>query len=297
MEGEQYSKNRIDWNKQFKTVTPFSKYLALALFVFLPFMGFWLGMQYEGVRVVKYNPVIVERVFEKEVIVESASTSTEEVRIVIFSGNVKNGGRKDCLYDGVCSTVVSEYEVIWSDINASSTIMGIKDFVRTGDRVEVYGRVIDDGVVTLYGNENYYLKKVSQKGNDTIRKERGNLLVVRNEGGLCVYGMCWNEVVVFTDGSWKYEDGEGDYNEGTIEKTQVSNLIKSVAETDFVKAKGYSFTDVCPTSYDGQKNVYTFYTELGVIKVDSCETDITKTSLFKDVETTILNGIYKEIVN
>ncbi len=32
--------------KQLTTVTPFSRYLALILFIALPFIGFWLGMQY-----------------------------------------------------------------------------------------------------------------------------------------------------------------------------------------------------------------------------------------------------------
>lgn len=35
-----------DWKMKVTTVTPFSKYLALALFVLLPFFGFWLGLQY-----------------------------------------------------------------------------------------------------------------------------------------------------------------------------------------------------------------------------------------------------------
>lgn len=34
---------RVVWNK----VTWYSKTLAIALFVALPFIGFWLGIQYE----------------------------------------------------------------------------------------------------------------------------------------------------------------------------------------------------------------------------------------------------------
>ena len=34
--------------KQFTTVTPFSKYLALTMLVALPFLGFWFGHQYQG---------------------------------------------------------------------------------------------------------------------------------------------------------------------------------------------------------------------------------------------------------
>jgi hypothetical protein len=34
------------WEQQLSTVTPFSKYLAMALFVVLPFLGFYLGVSY-----------------------------------------------------------------------------------------------------------------------------------------------------------------------------------------------------------------------------------------------------------
>ena len=33
--------------KLFNSVTPFSKYLAMALFVALPFIGFWVGLNYK----------------------------------------------------------------------------------------------------------------------------------------------------------------------------------------------------------------------------------------------------------
>lgn len=34
-------------SKKYTTVTPFSRFLALALFVILPFLGFYLGMRYQ----------------------------------------------------------------------------------------------------------------------------------------------------------------------------------------------------------------------------------------------------------
>jgi len=38
--------NKIDWKTQFTTVTPFSKTLALVLFIMLPIIGYWLGIEY-----------------------------------------------------------------------------------------------------------------------------------------------------------------------------------------------------------------------------------------------------------
>lgn len=34
-------------SKKFTTVTPFSKYLAMVLFILFPFVGFYLGIQYQ----------------------------------------------------------------------------------------------------------------------------------------------------------------------------------------------------------------------------------------------------------
>jgi hypothetical protein len=46
------AEERPNWKKLCCTVTPFSKYLAMVLFVALPFVGFWLGMEYGSQPVV-----------------------------------------------------------------------------------------------------------------------------------------------------------------------------------------------------------------------------------------------------
>ena len=49
MTEENTEQNKIehDWKKSLCTVTPLSKYLALALFIALPFLGFWFGILFE----------------------------------------------------------------------------------------------------------------------------------------------------------------------------------------------------------------------------------------------------------
>ncbi|SRR6266568_9221475 len=42
--------------KSFTTVTSFSKYLAMALFVFFPFVAFYLGVQYQKIVTPSYPP-------------------------------------------------------------------------------------------------------------------------------------------------------------------------------------------------------------------------------------------------
>ena len=75
----QITEEQVQANVMFK-VTPFSKYLALALFVALPFIGGWIGYNYAPEKVVE-----VERVVYKETPVNSnavedqLSQSAEEV--------------------------------------------------------------------------------------------------------------------------------------------------------------------------------------------------------------------------
>lgn len=61
---------QIQENVMFK-VTPFSKYLALALFVLLPFVGGWIGYHYSPEKIVE-----IEKVVEVEVVREVEKETT-----------------------------------------------------------------------------------------------------------------------------------------------------------------------------------------------------------------------------
>jgi hypothetical protein len=70
---------------QFTTVTTFSKYLALALFVALPFIGGWIGYTFAPEKIVEVEKIVVKEV-EEDVILEnddnnnvSETFSVEEV--------------------------------------------------------------------------------------------------------------------------------------------------------------------------------------------------------------------------
>lgn len=55
----QVTEEQVQENVMFK-VTPFSKYLALALFVALPFIGGWIGYQYAPEKIVEVERVVTE---------------------------------------------------------------------------------------------------------------------------------------------------------------------------------------------------------------------------------------------
>jgi len=56
------------------TVTPFSKYLALVLFIILPFIGGWIGYNYSPEKIVEVDKAVI-----KEVVVEINSLNSRDV--------------------------------------------------------------------------------------------------------------------------------------------------------------------------------------------------------------------------
>jgi hypothetical protein len=61
-------------------VTPVSKYLAMALFIIMPFIGGWIGYNYAPEKVVEVDKVIIKEV-EKEVVSEVVKNSLSALSI------------------------------------------------------------------------------------------------------------------------------------------------------------------------------------------------------------------------
>jgi hypothetical protein len=297
MEGNINTEQRSFWNEQFTTVTPFSKYLALSLFLALPFIAFYLGIKYGEVSVVHYNPTIVERVFEKEVVIDSGSTTTPEVRIIIFSGVVLEGGQRTCAVDGICSTFVSEYEVIWGQ-GWNTDPLGKKEVVYPGDFVEVYGQVVDESTVTLYGNEHYYLKKNTERPapvNESAGLEkilRGELMVYEQDDPGCekdeIGRRCFKEIKLFTNSTWEYRDWTGLYDEGKVSSDTLAEFIDGVSNADLQTLEAEA---QCTDEDDSTTLSFTFYTELGKAVLDACQIQGSNDSFFRTTITDILGEI------
>lgn len=82
--------------------------------------------------------------------------------VVTIRGEVQPGGRNGCVVDGVCSTIVDGYEIIINggDGWGEGPVGIVADHV-IGDKVEVHGELESEFVVTLYGDDSYYLKLVA----------------------------------------------------------------------------------------------------------------------------------------
>lgn len=69
---------RKKWHTSFTCVTPFSKYLALALFVALPFAGFWLGVEYEKKYYVPRLLLVTQKDTAKKIVVEQPMVAVQD---------------------------------------------------------------------------------------------------------------------------------------------------------------------------------------------------------------------------
>lgn len=119
---------------------------------------------------------------------------------------------------------------------------------------------------------------------DLMEEDVNNpILFLRGSGGLCTYGMCWNQYKVYSNGYWEYTNGQGETlnNSGQLDKEVIDNLIEQILQTDFNALREHKFNDICPTAYDGQQNIFTFSTGSTIERIDSCETDIRNTTLFE----------------
>ena len=91
MEPETQEEVRVAQKSRLHQVAPLSKYLAMALFIILPFLGGWIGYTYAPEKIVEVEKVVVkEVVVEKEV--EAGSGEIENPLFVDFDITLSSSG-------------------------------------------------------------------------------------------------------------------------------------------------------------------------------------------------------------
>jgi len=89
-------------------------------------------------------------------------TAEGEVR---FQGMVLPGGQHNCQVDGVCSIMAGEYEVEWAHGWPQEPVGTMNNDIQIGDLVDVYGKVVSEKYVTIYGSEEYYVRHAEVRNN------------------------------------------------------------------------------------------------------------------------------------
>ena len=107
-----------------KKVTPLSKYLAMALFVALPFIGGWIGYMYAPEKVVE-----IERIVEKIVIKESPNLIVEESQnnfpVIAFEGEeLLTISERELLNEKFIEPYVDYYQML-GDSNLLTTVIEV----------------------------------------------------------------------------------------------------------------------------------------------------------------------------
>jgi len=133
METENLNENNVEVSKNssnLNKVTPLSKYLAMILFIMLPFLGGWIGYEYAPEKVVE-----VEKVVVKEVGIETGGVESEiikEIKAELENPNAEvlptetsenesletNQGKASCLAENG----------LWKDVSDSAEILGEKAY-------------------------------------------------------------------------------------------------------------------------------------------------------------------------
>lgn len=86
MENKNLEQNKVVQKKpsSLHTVTPLSKYLAMGLFIILPFIGGWVGYSYTPEKVVEMEKiVVVEKDIRTEVAIETIKANTEQLEALL----------------------------------------------------------------------------------------------------------------------------------------------------------------------------------------------------------------------
>ncbi len=95
-------------------VTPLSKYIAMILFIALPFIGGWVGYTYAPEKVVE-----VEKIVEKVINTENVATLDKEPQLPVIS--FVPSGRFDMEFEGqnektlIMSRLINPYKAYYSD--------------------------------------------------------------------------------------------------------------------------------------------------------------------------------------
>ena len=101
----------------------------------------------------------------------------------------------------------------------------------------------------------------------------GPLVTLETRGGDCPTGTCGGTVVIERDG-WVRDLAPRALERGRIPDDRRRALEEAIRTTDFTVLQARPFSGDCPTTFDGQEQIYTFGTAVGPIRLASCEVEI-----------------------
>jgi hypothetical protein len=119
------------------------------------------------------------------------------------------------------------------------------------------------------------------------------LLAIETRGGLCPNGPCDAKIEIRKNGSYSYKNDNGKKSSGTLSASDTSRLEELAKNADFEAIKSKKFTGTCPTDYDGQEFIYTFYPSGQVIP--ACTYDINYADPMFKLINDLLSAVYSNL--
>lgn len=152
-------------------VTKLSKYLAMVVFIIMPFIGGWIGYNLAPTKIIEITTPAIEidevatSTVSDDVVKEDVKTNPDSPEgDTVFTG-ILEAVSTDCFFDGVCSATVEGKLVIlvegWKqgvvgEVRFDDGIGGLESHI--GKTVTVYADFIETGKYSLYGSEDYYIE-------------------------------------------------------------------------------------------------------------------------------------------
>lgn len=126
---------------------------------------------------------------------------------------------------------------------------------------------------------------ITSQAQSVAQDQKKVVLRINSEGGLCPYGGCYSEVLLYNDGTGLFSKGPTEEKPFVIDSKELNELLTFIKGTNFEAIRKSKFIGECSTAYDGTKFIYTFSTSQGEIILDSCENVIDEQSpLFKVIQ-------------
>lgn len=145
---ESIQQNRLSLREKFTTVTPLSKFIALALFVALPFIGFCLGFKYKALTTINTQ--------------QATQTAQDQEETVIPKKYASLDAEKEALLNGKDKYELSEFPTEWETFTNETIGISFEYPVEWGDVVETITTVPLSEENMAYGDEGVRKKYIIQ---------------------------------------------------------------------------------------------------------------------------------------
>jgi hypothetical protein len=113
------------------------------------------------------------------------------------------------------------------------------------------------------------------RAQDIVENQHKVILSINTVGGLCPYGGCHSELLIYDNGTGLFRDGPREKpsreKSFTVDPAELIELFTLIKKTNFEDLHKNKFTGTCPTAYDGSELIYSFSTAHGEEVLDSCK--------------------------